>query len=81
MFLVALRNVIEAQGIKISNIAGKTQLNSENLYKVLSEKGNPNWKSIHKILNAMGYSLTLTAGRLAKPKRTRRVHKRPVSAN
>jgi probable addiction module antidote protein len=80
MFLVALRNVIEAHGIKMTEFAGKANLNRENLYKILSEKGNPNWKSIHKILDVMGYSLTLGVKTSARPKRTRRTHRQAVSA-
>lgn len=50
VFLLALKNVVAAQG-KISTVAKKTKLNRENLYRVLSEKGNPKLTSIVPILN------------------------------
>ena len=42
-FLTALRDVAEARG-GIGKLAKKTNLNRENLYKVLSSKGNPRLK-------------------------------------
>ena len=38
--LVALRNIAEARG-GMSKLAEKTHLNRQNLYNVLSKKGNP----------------------------------------
>ena len=59
MFLVALRNVIDAQGIQMTSISRSTGLSRENLYKMLSTKGNPEWKSLKVILNSLGYQLTI----------------------
>ena len=58
IFLLALKNVIAAQG-KISNIAKKTKLNRENLYRMLSKKGNPKLTSIIPILNFLGFNLSV----------------------
>lgn len=44
VFLLALRNVAEAQGI--GQVAEKAKLNRENLYRMLSEKGNPQLNSL-----------------------------------
>ena len=40
LFLLALRNVAEAQG-GVASLAEKTKLNRESLYRMLSERGNP----------------------------------------
>lgn len=56
VFLLALKDVIEAQG-GIGNFAKKSDLNRENLYKILSEKGNPFLASIIKLLDAAGFNL------------------------
>lgn len=59
IFLVALKNVIEAQGGDISALAKKSQLNRENLYRILSDNGNPKLNSIISLLNAMGLQLAI----------------------
>ena len=53
VFLAALRNVVEARG-GVSAVAKLTELNRENLYRVLSEKGNPKLSSLSSILDAVG---------------------------
>lgn len=57
-FLAALRNVAEAQG-GIATLASKTGLNRQNLYRVLSENGNPELRTISLILHALGYRLSV----------------------
>jgi probable addiction module antidote protein len=58
LFLLALRNVAEAQG-GMAKVAEKAQLNRENLYRMLSKKGNPEIKSIVRLLHSMGLRLTV----------------------
>lgn len=60
LFLLALRNIAEAQG-GISTIAEKAHLNRENLYRMLSKRGNPEIKSLLTLLRAMGLELTVKA--------------------
>ncbi|MGE3978672.1 MAG: addiction module antidote protein, partial [Nitrospira sp.] len=43
LFLLALRNVTEAQG-GVARLAEKTKLNRESLYRMLSKQGNPEFK-------------------------------------
>ena len=62
LFLVALRNVAEAQG-GVAQLADKTKLNRESLYKMLSERGNPELKSLDALLHALGFRLAVTANR------------------
>lgn len=54
IFLIALKNVIDAQEQDISSLARKAQLNRENLYRMLSNKGNPKLTSIVSLLDAVG---------------------------
>jgi len=58
LFLLALRNVAEAQG-GMAAVAEKAHLNRENLYRMLSKKGNPEIKSIVNLLHSMGLRLTV----------------------
>ena len=58
VFLLALRNVAEAHG-GMQAVAGKANLNRENLYRMLSKKGNPEIKSIFNLLHSMGLKLTV----------------------
>ena len=56
VFLLALRDVVEASG-GMANLARKTSLNRENLYRSLSKKGNPKLSSLASILDAVGIHL------------------------
>ncbi len=58
VFLLALRNVAEAHG-GMASVAEKARLNRENLYRMLSEKGNPEIKSVLCLLRSMGLKLTI----------------------
>jgi probable addiction module antidote protein len=59
LFLLASRNVAEAQG-GVAQHAEKTKLNRESLYKMLSERGNPESKSLDAILYELGFRFTVT---------------------
>lgn len=56
VFLLGLRHVVEAYG-GISLLADETKLNRESLYKMLSEKGNPQLSSLSTILQSLGLKL------------------------
>ncbi len=57
VFLIALRDVAEAQGM--SQLARKAKLNRENLYKMLSKKGNPELGSLYAVLDALNLKLSV----------------------
>jgi probable addiction module antidote protein len=57
-FLLAIRNVIDALG-GMTQISRHSGLNRENLYRVLSEKGNPELNSLEKLLKALGLRLSV----------------------
>ena len=57
VFLLALRNVAEARGM--ARLARETKLNRENLYAMLSERGNPVLSSLYVILDALGMKLSV----------------------
>ncbi|MDN3505955.1 MAG: putative addiction module antidote protein [Simkaniaceae bacterium] len=59
LFLLALRNVAEAQG-GIKKLATKSRLGRESLYKTLSEKGNPKWQTLVSLILALGLNLRLS---------------------
>jgi len=68
LFLLALRNVAEAHG-GMAAVAEKAHLNRENLYRMLSKKGNPEIRSIVHLLRSMGLKLTVEPKRqTVKPK-------------
>ena len=59
MFLLALKNVHEAQGGQVTDLAKKANLSRENIYRILSKKGNPKLSSIISLLSAVGFSLAV----------------------
>ena len=57
VFLMALKDVANAKGI--SEIARLTNLNRENLYRILSINGNPKLKSLNSVLHSVGLKLSI----------------------
>lgn len=57
-FLIALRDVAQAQG-GISKLAERTHLNRQNLYRALSNRGNPKLDTIGTILHGLGFKLSI----------------------
>ena len=56
VFLIALRNVTQAQG-GIAKVAERSGLNRESLYRALSAKGNPSVQTLAAVLAALGARL------------------------
>jgi probable addiction module antidote protein len=55
--LSSIRTVAEARGFK--NFAESANLNRENLYRVLSDEGNPRLDTFFKILDALNLRLSV----------------------
>ena len=63
VFLLALRDVAYARGLR--QLARETSLNRENMYRILSEKGNPQLSSLTALLDALGLKLAVEPKRAA----------------
>ncbi len=59
IFLLALRNVAEARLGGMSKLAEASGLNRESLYRMLSGKGNPELKSLDRLLHALGLKISV----------------------
>ena len=59
-FMTALRSVAQAQG-GVSQLAEQSGINRTQLYKALSEKGNPRFGTLNQILRGLGYRIRLEA--------------------
>jgi probable addiction module antidote protein len=59
VLLVALKTVAEAQG-GMTEIAKKSKLGRESLYKALSKKGNPKLTTLTALVSAMGFEFKLS---------------------
>ncbi len=55
-FLLALRTITIASG-GVNNLAEKTNLNRQTIYKALSSNGNPSFSMIDLILSSLGMEL------------------------
>lgn len=66
VFLLALRNVAEA--FQMTAIAECAEVNRENLYRMLSGKGNPKLSTLLAVLKALGLRLSV------KPDKPSKVH-------
>jgi len=58
VFLLALRDGAEAQG-GVAEVAEAAKLNRENLYRMLSNRGNPELRSLDALLHALGFRLAI----------------------
>lgn len=58
-FLLSLKDVIRVHG-SISLIAHKAHISRSALYKLFSEKSNPELKTIMALLHTLGYDLKVT---------------------
>jgi len=58
VLMIALRHVAQALG-GIAEIARRTKLSRETLYRTLSESGNPELRSLNAILGAAGLRLAI----------------------
>jgi probable addiction module antidote protein len=56
-FQHALGTVARAQGMQ--DIAGKSQTTRAGLYKALSSEGNPEFATVLRVVNALGYRLAI----------------------
>lgn len=66
VFLMAVRDVATANG-GLARIANETGLNRENLYRMLSENGNPRINSLGIVLADMGLRLSVDVAKQKKP--------------
>jgi probable addiction module antidote protein len=58
-FLLAMRDVAQAQG-GLRSLSQATKLNRENLYAMLSRKGNPRLSSVAAVLRQLGFEVSFT---------------------
>ena len=56
--MLALRNIAEAQG-GIAKLAESVDMKRENLYRTLSEKGNPTIETLRDVLNGLNLKIRL----------------------
>lgn len=78
VFLLALKYVAEAQIGGLAKLSLKTKLNREHLYRILSNKGNPEFHTLMTLLRALGLQFDIKS-RLRKKhtsiKKRARVHR------
>lgn len=59
VFLIALKDVLEARGEDVSEFAKKAQISRQSFYRMLSKKGNPRWNNITSLIDAMGLQVQI----------------------
>lgn len=59
-YLSALRKVVDARG-GMGSISEKADLSRETLYRTLSSRGNPTYRTLTSVLRAAGLKLLVTA--------------------
>jgi probable addiction module antidote protein len=57
VFLTALRDVAKAHGL--TRLSRETSLNRENMYRILSEEGNPQLSSLKALLDSLELKLSI----------------------
>ena len=59
VFLLALKNVIDAQRAVRSTLAKQANITRTSLYRILSKQGNPKLTNIVSLLNTIGLQLAV----------------------
>jgi len=59
VFLLALRDVARARKGGLAAMAEAAHLNREHLYRMLSENGNPELRSLEAVLDVLGFRLSV----------------------
>jgi probable addiction module antidote protein len=59
VFLLALRDVARAREGGLAGIADEARLSREHLYRMLSENGNPELRSLEALLEVLGLKLSI----------------------
>ena len=57
LLIVAIGNAAKAKGM--SEIARKTEMSRQNLYKALSVNGSPKFETVWKVIEALGFKLAV----------------------
>jgi probable addiction module antidote protein len=73
VFLIALRNVAEAQG-SITELAKACKINRVSLYKMTSKNGNPSIDNVFKLIRCIGLNFALGEYKKKMTKRLGRAH-------
>lgn len=60
VFLIAIKDVLEAQGGDMTALAAQADLNRQSLYRMLSKKGNPRWDSLKSLFNTLDLQVQLS---------------------
>lgn len=63
VFLIALKDVLAAQDNDMASIAEDADISRQNLYRMLSKKGNPRWDSLTSLFNTLGLQMQLSSKR------------------
>lgn len=60
VFLLALKDVLEARNDNLTELAEEAKLNRQNLYRILSERGNPKLTSLKSLFDVLGLQIQLS---------------------
>ncbi len=63
----ALREILKKQKLTYRKVAEDLGIDHASLHRSLKDAGNPEWNTIEKILNYLGYDFKLTKRREVKP--------------
>ncbi len=60
VFLLALRDVIQAREIALTSMSEETGISRMQLHRILSEDGNPTLNSLEAVLHSIGLDVTFS---------------------
>jgi DNA-binding phage protein len=71
-----LKEIIKKEKLTYRKIASDLGMDHGNLYRSLSDDANPEWKTIQKLLDYLGYDLKLTKRKEVKLVQARQKERR-----
>jgi probable addiction module antidote protein len=60
VFLLAVRDVLQARGQTVADFAQEHNLNKQNLYRMFSQKSSPRLTSLLPVLDAIGFQMDIS---------------------
>ncbi len=60
VFLLALKDVLDAQNQDVSAFVKKAHISRQSFYRMLSKQGNPRWNNITSLIGTMGLQVHLS---------------------
>lgn len=68
--LITLRSIVKARGMSMTDLAEQSDVGRRSVYEALSPDGNPEWRTITRIIRALGFCFSVCPAKKAARSKT-----------